>query len=94
MVRLPDCVSLHPGYKENHGFYYRFSLELLSLVFNGFESRRLERLERLEPLGPNYFKSERAAAFARVEATNEGAGLWVNHNHMCTPELSGLPPTI
>ena len=38
---LPDRVSLHPGYKENHGFYSRFRVELLQPRFNGIEANDL-----------------------------------------------------
>ena len=67
-----------------------FGLSCSSLVINGFEVRRLERFERLELLEPRLLKPQRAAAFARIGPTDEGAGLWVNHNHMCAAEAFGI----
>jgi hypothetical protein len=74
---LPDCVSLHPGYIKY--------AEPPSMVH---PIRSPDAAEH-NP-GPNSLESERAAAFAGIGATDEGARLWVNHDHVGAAETFGI----
>ena len=50
----------------------------------------MERLERLEQVEPNHLKSQRAAAFARIGATDESSGFRMNQDHMGAAETFGI----
>jgi hypothetical protein len=50
----------------------------------------LERLERLELPEPNYLKSQRAAALARIGTTDESSRVWMDQDHMGAAETFGI----